>query len=288
MTHPATKAPEPRVHGGLDPDPFRQPAVIPAPALDADDVATLQLFRPVQASAVFDNRIAVVIDRFARAAVAAAGQQDHPALRVDVVHRALQVAAVIAAAAVAPPIAAAHVLHDLDPARPVTAAGGFDVDADPVAALQAVDSDLPALVEHRHVAVEAHFQRSRAAVAVVADEHAAVVGVDVLQGAHQALAAVTARITAGVTTGIAATVTGGAARQQQHRRQRGGSGEDRSQGHGAASVFAGREACAAQGEWAISGRGTVQELQDSIEQPAFVRAQSGRFAAKASRPGWSS
>lgn len=33
---------------------------------------------------------------------------------------------------------------------------------------------------------------------------------------------------------------------------------------------------------------TAQELQDSIEQPARSRAQSGRRAAKASRPGCSS
>ena len=32
----------------------------------------------------------------------------------------------------------------------------------------------------------------------------------------------------------------------------------------------------------------AHELQDSIEQPAFSRAQSGRRCANASRPGWSS
>jgi hypothetical protein len=33
--------------------------------------------------------------------------------------------------------------------------------------------------------------------------------------------------------------------------------------------------------------GWIQELQDSMEQPGRVRAQSGRLAAKASLPGWS-
>lgn len=38
---------------------------------------------------------------------------------------------------------------------------------------------------------------------------------------------------------------------------------------------------------APTGRRRSYELQESIEQPARSRAQSGRLAANASRPGWS-